>query len=513
MKKINILIWSLAVVFLLGACDEDYLETEPTAATATTTIFETTESATLAINGLSKMMTRQYLSSQGFNGEGTIKMYYGNYTGNHFYVNLSGWQNIINSNRHEDVSSLYLYYPWYYYYKLIGNANSVIAYIDDVSGTEADRQFIKAQALTFRAYSFFMLSQLYSKRWMDSGNGSSDGIVLRTDLSTGDMALSTLAETYAQIYSDLDDAIELYTASGNTRDTNYDPDISVAYAIYARAAITRQDYETAAEMAAKARADYPLMSTNYYKAGFYTPTSEWIWSSYGASDETLYYYSYFAYIAYNSNAGNVRNYPKCMSKELYEKIPETDIRRDLFLDPEDYSYSTTTGQADSELKAVAFEKYPDLYSTAKAFAYMQFKIKAEDLPGVGNLNHFRSSEMYLIEAEAAYFLDDEEGAQTALNTLTRDSGRDPNYECTATGDDLLEEIKFYRAVELWGEGFDWFDLKRWGDSVERKSYADGGNFLSVLAVSYGPEEKNEWTWEIPLKETDYNEAIGGLDEE
>ncbi len=489
------------------SCSEDYLDTVPTSDTSPSTIFETTDNAALAINGLCVLMTRQYLSSQGFNGEGTIKMYYGNYTGNHFSVNLSGWANIINSNRHSDISSKYLYYPWYYYYMIIGNANSVIAYIDDAEGTDADKQFIKAQALTFRAYAFFMLSQLYCERWMDSEDGASDGLVLRIDLSTGDQALSTLAEAYEQVYTDLDDAISLYEESGNTRSGNYEPDINVAYAIYARAAITRQDYATAATMAENARDGYALMGTASYKAGFYTPTSEWIWSSYGAEDETLYYYSYFAYIAYNGNASAVRNYPKCISKELYEQIPETDIRRDLFLDPTGYSYSSTTGKGGSDLLAYANELYPDMYSTSKAYAYMQFKIKAEALPGVGNLNHFRSSEMYLIEAEAKYFLDAESEAQQLLEQLTKDSNRDPSYTCTKTGSELLEEIKTYRAIELWGEGFDWFDLKRWGDSIERTSFADGGNFISTLAVTYGPEDKNNWTWMIPEKETDYNFGI------
>jgi hypothetical protein len=61
------------------SCSEEYLDTAPTSETATTTIFETAANAKLAINGINKLMTRQYLSSQGFNGEGTIKMYYGNY--------------------------------------------------------------------------------------------------------------------------------------------------------------------------------------------------------------------------------------------------------------------------------------------------------------------------------------------------------------------------------------------------------------------------------------------------
>lgn len=507
MKNIKLLAYLIAGVFLWSSCAKDYLDTEPTAESATSTIFETTDNAALAINGIAKLMTIQYLSSQGFNGEGTIKMYYGNYPGNHFYVNLPGWAPIINSDYHENTSSIYDYYPWYYYYMLIGNANFVVNNIDAAKGTDAEKQFIKAQALTFRAYSYFMLSQLYCKRWSDSSNGSSSGLVLRLDASTGDMPLSTLGETYQQIYKDLNDAITLYTSSGKARTNNYEPNKNVAYAVYARAAITRQDYATAATMAVNARNGYPLMSNAEYTAGFYTPNKEWIWSSYGSLDETLYFYSYFAYIAYNSSASAVRTYPKCISKELFSKIPSTDVRRSLFLDPTGFTYTTTTGLATAALKAKAFQLWPKLYSTASAYAYMQFKIAAEDLPGVGKLNHFRSAEMYLIEAEAKYFTSKETEAQNALIALNKDSGRDPSYTCTKTGTDLLNEIKTYRAIELWGEGFDWFDLKRWGDSVKRNNYANGGNFVSTLDVTIAPAEKNGWVWKVPQKEVDYNSAL------
>ena len=116
-------------------------------------------------------------------------MYYGNYPGNHFFVNLPGWSSIINSLFHENTSSIYLYYPWYYYYMIIGNANTIIMNIDEAEGSDADKAFIKAQALTYRAYSFTMLAQIYSYRWKDSNNGSSDGLVLRIDQSDGDMPL------------------------------------------------------------------------------------------------------------------------------------------------------------------------------------------------------------------------------------------------------------------------------------------------------------------------------------
>lgn len=507
MKK-QIIYGLLGTMLSFSSCNKEYLETTPTNATSTATVFETTANAAMAVNGLAKLTTRQYLSSQGFNGEGTIKMYYGNYTGNHFFVNLPGWAAIINFTYFDNNSTIYDYYPWYYYYMIIGNANTIITYVDEAEGTQAERDYIKAQALTYRAYCYSMLVQLYSDRWNDSNNGASKGVVLRTDISTDALPLATLGEVYAQIYSDLDDAISLFQSSNYNRNENYEMDINVAYAVYARAALTREDYAKAESCAQLARNGYALMSNSDYQAGFANPTSEWIWSSYGASDETLYYYSYFAYIAYNSSASAVRTYPKCISREVYNKIPETDIRRNLFLNPDGYTnYSTSTGQAttNGDLYTYAFQTWPDLQSNATVYAFMQFKVKANDQPGVGHLNHFRSSEMYLIEAEAKYFQNKSASeVQAVLNALTQGSGRDANYNCTTAGTELLEEIKLYRAIELWGEGFDWFDMKRWGDPIQRNTWANGGNFVASLAITIQPGEYNGWKWTIPERETNYN---------
>lgn len=510
MKNIlKISIAALSGVMLLASCSKDYMNTTPTSSTATPTIFESTENAALAINGICKLMTRQYLGSQGFNGEGTVKMYTGEYPGDNCFVNLPGWSSVINGTMHDNKTTIYNYYNWYYYYMLIGNANAIILNIDDAKGAEAERQFIKAQALSFRAYSYMMLLQIYSVRWSDSNNGSADGVVLRLDTSTDEMPLSTMADCYKQIYDDLDEAIRLYTESGLAPDSkdNYSPNIDMAYATYARAALNRQDYATALDKAVKARENHPLMSNDEYKSGFNTPNKEWIWSCYGSADETLFYYSYFANMAYNSSASMVRNYPRCINKNVYDRIPETDIRRGMFLDPKDYTYTKSTGVAGKELTAYARTLYPDIYSTAKVYAYMQFKVSSTTQPGVGHLNNFRSAEMYLIEAEANYFLKNEKAAQASLNALTKDSGRDKEYNCTATGTALLDEIKLYRKIELFGEGFNWFDLKRWGDTLNRTSTEKGGNYISALAVSYGPQERNNWTWVIPSRETDYNKLI------
>lgn len=460
----------------------------------------------MTINGLARLMTKQYLAQQGFNGEGTIKMFYGTYPGNDASRNLPGWAPIINGTYHTNVSSLYLYYPWYYYYRIIGNANALIVNIENANGTDAEKQRVKAQALTYRAYSFLMLSQLYCDRWVDSNNGSSKGIVLRIDESTGELAPATLAETYAQIYADLDEAITLFTSSKYERaaDNVWDPNINVAYATYARAAITKGDWANASKYAKLAYDGYPLMSVSEYQAGFCLPNQEWIWGCYGGSEQSLFYYQFGAYIAYNSTASIVRSYPVCISKELLEQMDESDIRRGLFLDPKEDTYNQSTGAAGAELNTRARSMFPAIASNATVYAYMNLKFKCTDAPGVGYLNNFRSSEMYLIEAEAEYHLNNTANAKNALIKLVKESGRNPEYTCDATGEDLLKEIKFQRRVELWGEGFDWFDLKRWKDGISRKSFKDGGNFVSTLDVTVEPTAENNWVWMYPKKETDFN---------
>ena len=216
----------------LTACSSNYLDTVPEAQKDKANVLGTTEKAELAVNGLCKAMSTQYMSTQGLNGEGTILNWYGTFNGNDAQkCNHTSWAGVWNNTYHLLPTATYTVYPWFYYYKLIGNANSIICNIDNAEGTDADKAFLKAQALTFRAYSFFRLAQLYTYRWSDH-QGDTDGIVLRTDESLGSQALSTQKETYAQIYQDLDEAISLYQKSGRDRESFYQPGLDVAYSIY-----------------------------------------------------------------------------------------------------------------------------------------------------------------------------------------------------------------------------------------------------------------------------------------
>lgn len=530
----------LAGMMLVSSCAGDYLDTAPTDSTGATDAVGTTANAMKALNGIAKIMTTQHsYFGGGFAGENNIMIQYESYPSENYNYNYyaSGWSPIFNQEFHTRTNSLYDAYAWYYYYTIAGNANTILANIDNAEGTEAERNFVKASALTFRAYAFEKLVHYYCWRWQDSNNGASQGIVLRLDESTGGQGYATLAETYAQIYKDLDEAIMLFEQSGMDRNASqvWMPNINVAHAIYARAALTKQDYTKALTEAKLARQNYPLMSNAEYHAGFCNPTSEWIFGSFGSAQENNWYWSYgtqYACNGYYANAAGAANGAGSIGRELINRIPNDDARKALFLTEDKFpGYNFNDGSAmdlgygilgmgDDEKKADALWEEAAAYCQKMAVSgleapyqagYMylggQLKFYVFDTPGVSYLPFIRSSEMVLVEAEANYFLNDETAARASLVELNATSGRNPEYTCDKSGEALWNEIMDYRELELWGEGFAWSDYKRWNRDIVRHSFAEGGNAHISVAKTIPASGVNKWTWDVPLNETDYNDEL------
>lgn len=522
----------LASATLLASCGSDYLETKPTASVSSTEAVATTDMAYKALNGIARCQTTQhYAFTQGFAGENAIMRLYENLPSQNYNYNYyaPGWTPIHNQTFHNRTSTIYDGYAWYYYYQLIGQANRIIAHIDAATGSDEDKKFIKASALSFRAYSYEKLIHYYCYRWQDSNNGASQGVVLRLDESTGDAPFATLAETVDQIYKDCQNAITLFGESGIDRPASevWIPNVNVAHAVYARAALFSQDYQTAVDQAKLAKQGYPLMSNDSYAAGFCEPTSEWIMGSYGDDSENNFYWSYGTQGACNGYYATADGNPTgagTIGHELISRIPNNDARKQNFLTEDKFpnldlskesKYYYTFGilgmmddniyeQADSIVKAHQAKGLTTPYQAGFYYldANLKFYVKAQ--PGVGYVPFIRSSEMVLIEAEANYFLGKTAEAQAALVELNATSGRNPEYTCTKTGEELLSEIQDYRCLELWGEGFEWSDFKRWNKAVVRKSFAEGGNAYQSVAITINPEDGNKWTWGVPLNETDYN---------
>ncbi|WP_288861879.1 RagB/SusD family nutrient uptake outer membrane protein [uncultured Bacteroides sp.] len=528
----------LAGMMLVSSCAGDYLDTAPTDSTGATDAVGTTANAMKALNGIAKIMTTQHsYFGGGFAGENNIMIQYESYPSENYNYNVyaSGWSPIFNQEFHTHTNSIYDAYAWYYYYTIAGNANTILANIDNAEGTEAERNFVKASALTFRAYAFEKLVHYYCWRWQDSNNGASQGIVLRLDESTDGQGYATLAETYTQIYKDLDEAIMLFEQSGMDRNASqiWMPNINVAHAIYARAALTKQDYTKALTEAKLARQNYPLMSNAEYHAGFCNPTSEWIFGSFGSAQENNWYWSYGTQYACNGYyASTQQTGAGSIGRELINRIPNNDARKALFLTEDKFpGYNFNDGSAmDLGYGILGMgndaEKADALWEDAAAYCqkmavsgleapyqagYMhlggQLKFYVFDTPGVSYLPFIRSSEMVLVEAEANYFLNDETAARASLVELNATSGRNPEYTCDKSGEALWNEIMDYRELELWGEGFAWSDYKRWNRDIVRHSFAEGGNAHISVAKTIPASGVNKWTWDVPLNETDYNDEL------
>ena len=536
MKTKNILIAGLvaSTALAMTSCGSDYLETSPSESVSTGQAVGSTTNAYKALNGIAKTMsTQQYAWSQGCAGEGRIISIYENYPSQDYIYNwyAAGWGPIMNIQYNTRNNTSYAAYPWYYYYNIIGQANSIICNIDNATGPESEKNFDKASALTYRAYGYEKLLHYYCPRWKESGNGSAEGLPLRVDESTGDLAPSTMAEVYQQIYKDCEDAIALFQSSDFNRSSSeiWIANENVAHAVYARAALTREDYSTALAQAKLARQGYPLMSNAEYQSGFCKPTSEWIFGSYGDATENLWYWSYGT--QYSCNGYYANNTPcggGAMYKGLYDQIPNNDARKALFITEDKFPEFDIYDKANVN-QTYAYVSGDDMWdavysyinrlwassgASSMAMPYQagyfylggQMKFYVFDTPGVGYLPFIRSSEMVLIEAEANYFLGNASAAQASLVELNATSGRNPEYTCTLTGDALWNEIMNYRCFELWGEGFGYSDFKRWGRAISRKTLANGGNAHAAIAIDIPASASNSWIWAVPQYETDYNKG-------
>jgi hypothetical protein len=119
----------------------------------------------------------------------------------------------------------------------------------------------------------------------------------------------------------------------------------------------------------------------------------------------------------------------------------------------------------------------------------------------------RSAEMYLIEAEAEAMQGNIGAAQTALAALvdTRDTGFDEAIYNTQQL--LMDQIKFQRHLELWGEGFGYTDKIRWDEGIDHAANGGSGAASVLYQDAYQVEKpslNNAWIFKIPQAEVNAN---------
>lgn len=491
MKKI---FKSIVVVALLMnfSCADDYLDTIPTDAVSASAVFTSTQNAMAALNGIHRMLLLRF-DSQGQAAEGAVMIMREvladdvvmTTQGNGWYISITRWQNL-NLETSGDTR-----FVWRYYYKIIGNANMIIQGIDAAVGPQAEKDEITGQALAYRAWAHFNLVQLYGERYDAAGSNSQLGVPIVTEPITEGGARNTVEEVYTQINADLDAAIGLLDESRNAKSHL---NINVVKGIKARVAATQGNYGLAATLANDARDGYSLMSQSALYDGFNnTDNVEWIWGSRQVDDQQTYFASFFAYMSLNFSSTNIRNNPKAINSSLYAMIPDSDARKGLW-DP---------NASDPDLRDPFIDEM-----TLSSFSkrdYMNRKFIAQgNASSVGDVPYMRAAEMILLEAESLARSGSDGQAAEVLFELV--SARDDAYTLsTNTGQALIDEIMIQRRIELWGEGFRFYDLKRLNLPLDRT----GTNHVeSVINGKFTePAGTNNWQWSIPIDELNANDNM------
>lgn len=314
---------------------------------------------------------------------------------------------------------------------------------------------------------------------------------------------SSLAETYTAIENDLDVALTGLTAFEATNRTALAPGCGylnsyTVMALQARVALLKGDYSTAMTKAQTIINSglFPLTQYNDYVN---------MWQN-DEGDELIF--QAFGNLGQKGGipaTGSIYNGVSptqvkfAPSAALCAAYDIDDIRGVAFIGDQELTYNGAT------MYSPSFVKYPGntIYDTGSSSAQ-------QNAP-----KPFRTSEQYLILAEAAAMSSQSGVANDALNDLraARIQGYTPQ---TYNGNTLIQQIRLERAKELVGEGFRLADLRRWDLGFTRDAaydtdwYPDMVGFIlnNATLVYYAPGD-HRYVWPIPSSEIETNPQLAG----
>jgi len=476
MKKILIITMSLLI---LTSCSKDFLDTQPESTINDEQLATSAEANKAIIAGVYSALRSYGLSISGNHEDYGHKSILSatDLMGNDELMTKSSWYgsfyNYLGRTQTNSRSKL----AWSMYYPQIKTVNIVLAAIPAKTDDEKLNS-LRGQALALRGYFYFMLARMYGPTYV--GNEAKLCVPLYTELSYEGKARSTVAQVYTVIENDLKESVELL--EGFERKNKDGLDQSVAQAFLADVYLEMGKYPQAADFAHKARQNYTLLSKADWNTGFYdiTTGNETMWGATITSAQSTFVASFFSHFD-NTNdsgyAGGLGIY-KNIDKSFYESISNTDYRKAAFVPP---AGSTT---------------YPSL----PAYANTKFRDPTVDS---GDYIYVRSASLYYIEAEALARSGNEGTAKQVLYDIT--ITRDPSYVLsTKTGTALINEIIFQKRIELWGEGYAWFDMKRLGVGLNRDYVGSNHPAFGKLNI---PAGDNRFIFQVPQAEVDANPLI------
>lgn len=300
-------------------------------------------------------------------------------------------------------------------------ANYVIENIDKVEESiSVRREEVKGRALVVRAMNYFILTNLYGKQYVKGEKNDALSVPLILEPSvTEQLPRATVAEVYAQIMNDLDEAVALMKVG--VSEFNNVPSRAAALALRARVNLWMQNYDEAYNDASEAL----LLKgglIDYNTLSLFTPG--------------------MAVMGVAGYDTNIATNPEILYSRF---IPEHIM-----------CYNTPKMQAIVDVENDL--RYRNFFGGHPAFG--------NDVYGWTKLRHsgIDVSEVYLMKAEAAVRKSskDVNAALTALNTLRKNRYDAANYKDFASADPkaILDEVLKERRREIFHTEMSFFDKKR-----------------------------------------------------
>lgn len=556
-NKIQILLL-LAATLVLGSCSDKYLDRSPMGGTLTETQYQQlSNKLEYSLRGLYSMMYA-YGDHDAF-GQRSIDMYGDLLSGDMALTSKTyGWFYTDESQETRGERSGYM---WSYYYRMLYNINSVVRaakqstplidtvaiyglpndglyVVNDAGDTthlyteaEAEYAYQYAQALTMRGYAYTGLIRLFCPTMSHVYNSgfyitTYPAFPLYNENNMDEVQpMAMLSEVYAQVENDLETAIAYGEAFEGyyDRGSKLEADLNVArgllaYSYLNKAYLSHQYDETmplVVDPMTKARkyAEDIINSGAYRiipndkltKTGFNDVEDEsWLWGENVTVETATGLASFFGQVDIHSYSYAWSGDTKVIDKELYDKIPSWDGRSLWFNDGS---------------KNATFKLCPDgkFFSAQSPHSTASDDIDREWLSD----NVFmRIESIYLIAAEACYFLNDMTAAVGYLDAILSER-LNPNSP-TAAADyatfkaTLTDRTAFaqelYRnwRLEMWGEGYGLQTFRRLSYLYKDSSHGEpdkvyrGSNHLYNPSKPIDYSDETIYTMTIPSSETTYN---------
>lgn len=382
---------------------------------------------------------------------------------------------------------------WRVYYNVIKASNDIIEAIPSMI-ENATEEYLKnefelylSQGYVNRAFAYFQLIQTYQFTY--KGNEDKPGVplVLAGDDPRATGKRATVQEVYDVILDDIEKALPLLEGK-QVPDKSY-ANQQVVYGLLAKVSLVMNNWKVAAESAKKAQQGYTPYSINEVSVPSFndSKSTSWMWANLITETNDIVLTGIINWpsqlSSFTGNGYTTAGAYRSINSNLWNKIPENDVRK--------HSWWTDKDSKAPFIDNLIVRKGTNEGPIAEVYGYAPYtniKFGAYQNQVLNTLNAsdwvmMRVEEMILIEAEALA-MDNRLGEakqvlSNFLNTYRYEGG---NYVSEASSpEQFQDEIWLQRRIELWGEGFAFFDLMRLKKPLTRiengqTSYPANGRF-------------------------------------